>query len=301
MKIRIFCSLIALFLSAPSLLDAQNNSKAGDIVKAYYAAFDAGNIAEMEKLLSPDFTATAPFLPGPTPLAAWKEIGAGLKAAFPDMQHPIKDWFADGKKVAVSGMALGTNKGSFMGNPPTNNKVNFPFTAIFELTNDLKIKSLNVQYDQKTMEMQLMAGINPNAKAETNIRSLFAAMDAGQTEKFQEFCAADFMILHPFLPAPQSIAVFQGIIQGQKAGFPDMQHEITDIFVAGNKAAVRGIFKGANTGAMQGNPPTNNKVALPFTVIYDLDAQGKIKHQYVSFDTASFNSQLTAGITESKK
>jgi len=300
MKTRIFLSLLALLLSVPTLLTGQN-SKAGDVVKAYYAAFDAGNIAELEKLLSPDFMASAPFLPSPAPLAAWKEIGAGLKSAFPDIQHPITDWFSDGKKVAVSGMAVGTNKGSLMGNPPTGNKIKFPFTAIFELNNDLKIKAINVQYDQKAMETQLMAGINPNAKTETNIRSLFAAMDAGQTEIFQDFCAADFMISHPFLPAPQPIAVFQGIIQGQKAGFPDMQHEITEFFVAGNKAAVRGIFKGTNTGTMQGSPPTNNKVSLPFTVTYDLDAQGKVKHQYVSFDSASFNTQLTAGITETKK
>lgn len=437
MKNRTFLSVLALFLSASTLMTAQN-SKAGDVVKTYYTAFDAGNIAEMEKLLSPDFTASAPFLPAATPLAAWKEIAAGIKAAFPDMQHPIADWFTDGKKVAVRGMAIGTNKGSFMGNPPTNNKINFPFTALFELTNNLKIKSLNVQFDQKTMEAQLMAGLPPmnmatpvvnqiytafgkgdlpsilavcddnvtwidagasvggvykgkrtgkqgvtaffndlNAglnitqfepreflpsgdkkmfvkgfvagttkstgksyssdwamifevndagklvfhqlfldtdnvgkalngappatDAESNIRALFAAMDAGQVEKFQHYCAADFLITHPFFPAPQPVAVFQGIIQGQKAGFPDMQHEITDIFVAGNKAAVRGIFKGANSGSMQGNPPTNNKVSLPFTVTFDLDAQGKIKHQYVSFDTASFNNQLMAGVTENKK
>ena len=138
MRIRIFFSFLALLLSASTLLTAQNN-KAGDVVKAYYAAFDAGNIAEMEKSLSSDFTVTAPFLPGPTPLAAWKDIAASLKSAFPDMQHPITDWFSDGKKVAVSGMAVGTNKGPFMGNPPTNNKINFPFTALFELTSDLKI------------------------------------------------------------------------------------------------------------------------------------------------------------------
>lgn len=437
MKNRIFLSVLALFLSASTLLTAQN-SKAGDVVKAYYAAFDAGNIAEMEKLLSPDFTATAPFLPGSTPLAAWKEIAGSIKSAFPDMQHPVKDWFADGKKVAVSGMAIGTNKGTFMGNPPTNNKINLPFTALFELTNDLKIKALNVQFDQKAMETQLMAGMPPMNKAtpvvnqiynafgkgdlpailalcdenvtwvdagasvgnvykgirtgkqgvteffadlnaalditqfepreflpggdnkmtvrgyvagtarntgktfgtdwamlfevndagklvyhhlfldtdnigkamdastaapnaEANIRALFAAMDAGAVEKFQSFCAADFMITHPFLPAPQPIAVFQGIIQGQKAGFPDMQHEITDIFTDGSNAAMRGVFKGTNTGSMQGNPPTNNRVVLPFTVTYDLDAQGKIKHQYVSFDTASFNSQLMAGMAGNKK
>lgn len=437
MKTRIFLSALALFLSASTLLTAQN-TKAGDVVKAYYAAFDAGNITELEKLLSPDFMASAPFLPAAVPLAAWKEIGAGLKAAFPDMQHPITDWFTDGKKVAVSGMAIGTNKGSFMGNPPTGNKIKFPFTAIFELTNNLKIKSLNVRYDQKTMETQLMAGLPPAnkatpvvnkiytafgkgdlpsilavcddnvtwidagasvgnvykgkrmgkqgvtdfftdlnagltitqfepreflpsgdkkmtvkgfvagtakstgkpyasdwamifevndagklvyhqlfldtdnigkainttntaANAEANIRSLFAAMDAGQVEKFQDFCSSDFMISHPFLPAPQPIAVFQGIIQGQKAGFPDMQHEITEIFSSGNKTAVRGIFKGTNTGPMQGNPPTNNSVNLPFTVTYELDNQGKIKYQYVSFDTASFNSQLMAGMTQGKK
>jgi predicted ester cyclase len=294
MKNRVFLSTLTLFFAFASL-NAQED-KAGKIVTDYYASVDAGNFDAALGLLTDGFTSIAPFSPKPFDRMSWRGVGEGFKAAFPNMKHEITNWFAKGNSVAVQAIFKGTNTGPMMGNPPTGNKVAVPFTAIITLDGNGKIKSLDTRFDQKDFEAQLMAGLpDPKAVAEKNIRSLFAAMDAGQTEKFQDFCTTDFMITHPFLPAPQPIAVFQGIIQGQKAGFPDMKHEITEFFTDGEKAAVRGIFKGTNTGPMQGNPPTNNEVTLPFTVTYDLDNQGKIKHQYVSFDTASFNNQLMAG------
>lgn len=138
--------------------------------------------------------------------------------------------------------------------------------------------------------------LNAQKDAKTNIRGLFIAMDAGQVDQFGKYCATDFQMYHPFLTEPVPVDVFKGIIQGQKTAFPDMLHEITDILVEKDKASARGIFKGTNTGSMQGNPPTGNKVILPFIVNYDLDNNGKIKNQYVEFNVASFNAQLMKGL-----
>lgn len=132
--------------------------------------------------------------------------------------------------------------------------------------------------------------------AKANIRALFTAMDAALVDQFGKYTATDFQVYHPFLTEPVPVDVFKGIIQGQRAAFPDMQHEILDVFVEKDKASARGIFKGTNTGSMQGNPPTGNKVILPFIVNYDIDNNGKIKNQYVEFNVASFNAQLMKGL-----
>ena len=136
--------------------------------------------------------------------------------------------------------------------------------------------------------------VDMRAKNEATVRAILAAMDAGDPAKFDAYCAADFQINNPFLPKPGSLDVFKGLMQGQKAGFPDMKHEVVQMFSSGNMVCVRGIFSGTNTGQMQGNPPTGNKVVLPFLVADEFDASGKLKIRHVQFDTGAFNTQLMA-------
>lgn len=130
------------------------------------------------------------------------------------------------------------------------------------------------------------------ARNEATVRAILAAMDAGASDEFDRYCAADFQINNPFLPGPAPLQVFKGLMQGQKAGFPDVKHEVVQMFSSGNMVCVRGIFSGTNTGTMQGNPPTGNKVTLPFIFTDEFDAAGKLKVRHVQFDAASFNAQL---------
>lgn len=129
---------------------------------------------------------------------------------------------------------------------------------------------------------------------ETTVRAVLAAMDAGDPAKFDQYCAPDFQINNPFLPNPGNLEVFKGLMAGQKNGFPDVKHEVVQMFSKGNMVCVRGIYSGTNTGQMQGNPPTGNRVVLPFIFTDEFDASGKIKVRHVQFDTGSFNAQLMA-------
>ena len=129
---------------------------------------------------------------------------------------------------------------------------------------------------------------------ETRVREILAAMDAGAVEKFDQYCAADFQISNPFLPTPGNVEVFKGLIMGQKTGFPNMKHELYQVFSKGNQVCGRGAFIGTNTGSMMGNPPTGNKVVLPFIFTDEFDQNGKLKVRHVQFDTGVFNAQLMA-------
>lgn len=133
------------------------------------------------------------------------------------------------------------------------------------------------------------------ARNEASVRSILAAMDAGNVAAFDQYMAQDFQITNPFLPQPGNLDVFKGLMQGQKTGFPDMKHEIITLFAKGNFVCIRGVFNGTNSGSMMGNPPTGNKVALPFIFMDEFNDQGKLKNRYVQFDTGVFQAQLMAG------
>jgi predicted ester cyclase len=145
-------------------------------------------------------------------------------------------------------------------------------------------------------QMDLSAEVLAKAEAqnEATVRAILAAMDAGESAKFDQYCAADFQISNPFLPQPGSLEVFKGLMAGQKAAFPDVRHEVVQMFSKGNMVCGRGIFSGTNTGPMQGNPPTGKRVSVPFIFTDEFNAEGKVKIRHVQFDTGAFNAQLMA-------
>jgi len=289
-------TLIYILIASTSIVVAQEK-KAEKIVTEYFTWLDSGNSNAVGQSLTDDFKAWAPFSPVALDKKAWMGAVEGFHTAFPDLKHEVLNWFADDNKIAVQTSFTGTNTGSLMGNPATKNKVKISITSIFELDGKGKIKSLNVQFDNKFFEAQLMAGI-PDSKmmAKKTISDLFAAMDAGETDKFINYCSSDFTISNPFLSAPSPIGAFQGILQAQKTAFPDIKHQVLEMSSDGKYVTTRGIFTGTNTGPMMGNPPTGNKVKLPFLVLDELDANGKIKMRNVQFDAKSFEAQLMAGI-----
>lgn len=289
---------VLLVLSTSLITSAQEASK---IALNYFAAIDAGETENMGKLISENFSIEVPFSPKPFTKQEWMGVVPGLKAAFPDLKHEIISYFSDGKNVAIRGNFTGTNSGSFMGMPPTKNKVKTPFTTLFMLNDKKIIQSAVSTYDQKVFEAQLMAGIpSTQAMNEKTIRELFDVMDAGQIEKFPMYCSADFMISNPFLPTPAPIQAFQEILKNQKMGFPDLDHEIVHITSNENTVITKGIFKGTNTGSLMGNPATGNKVNLPFLVWDEFDGNGKLKNRLVQFDSKSFEMQLMAGLSSKK-
>lgn len=295
MKLKFVNILLVLILSTVSLLAQEK--KAGKLVSDYFALLDAGNLDAVGNLLTDDFQAIAPFSPKPFVKNAWKAVGQTLKTAYPDMKHAITYWFADDNWVAVRGEFTGTNKGAMFGQAATNNAVRVPITVLFELNGKGYIKSLTTQFDQKLLEEQLMSGnANPKMQAEKTVRELFAIMDAGKSNEFSNYCSPDFKIMNPFVAEPSPIQAFQGILTVQKTAFPDMKHEITELITDGKYVTTKGLFKGTNTGSMMGNPPTGNKVSIPFLVLDELDAQYKIKNRFVQFDGKAFDTQLMAGL-----
>jgi predicted ester cyclase len=286
-------------ISAALLCSLSFNALAGkmsETIYSFYTVVDAGGFDKAVTYLADNLKATLPFAPQGLDKMGYKQLGMSMKTAFPDMQHKILETTEGKNTVAFQAWFSGTNTGSMMGNPPTGNRVETPFMGYFKFNKQGKISEVNLQFDAAAFNAQLMKGIDPKMVSEKNIRELFILMDAGKTDEFPGYCAADFKITNPFLPQPSPVQAFQGIIQTQKTAFPDMKHEVLEILSDGQNVVTKGIFKGTNTGSMMGNPPTGNRVELPFLVFDKLDAQGKLTSRFVQFDSKSFEAQLMKNI-----
>jgi len=290
-------ALLCALLQTTAFSQSQN---AGKTVTDYFAWVDAGNLDAVGALLTDDFNATAPFAPAPFSKMTWREVGQGFKTAFPDMKHEVVDWFASGNKVAVKGNFRGTNTGPNMGNPATGNKVDCAFNALFELDGKGRIKSLNTQFDMKSFEMQLMAGLpDPKQQAEADVRAMLAAADAGDVEKFMGYWAADGV--NYFAGKQTSGEDMKKRIAAFKTAFPDIQRTLDDVIVAGNTVTVRGWVTGTNRGVFQGKAPSGNSVKIAWLGLYKLNAAGKIESGWVEFDSKTLDAQVAGGNNKNSK
>ena len=76
------------------------------------------------------------------------------RQSFPDWTEEVEDTIADRDRVAVRFTSRGTNLGDFLGNPPTNKRVEISEVAIFRLSGG-KIVEQWVYPDILSMQRQL--------------------------------------------------------------------------------------------------------------------------------------------------
>lgn len=265
-------------------------------VNSYYTWFDQGKTHQFKRVLDKNFTGESSHASAPLNLDQWAEWAASLKVAFPNMKHELQEIISEKGKAAVKGVFKGTNSGNFMEKLPTNVDVTIPFNAVF-IFKGSKIISLNLTFDSRSMETQLFGGAeNREKKAKQTVIDLAAAMDAGETASFSNFCSADFTYSNPALLEPTNLIGFQELVGARKKGFPDMKTEIVTSQFSGNHVITRGIWRATHTGIYNDLEPTGNKMEIHFIVMDELDSKFKIKNRSVQYDVKTFENQLKAGL-----
>ncbi len=131
---------------------------------------------------------------------------------------------------------------------------------------------------------------------ESNIRSFWIATDKGDFDKAVQYLSPDIQVYLPLSPEPLNLEAFKGLGMTFRTGFPDIQHKLLECTEGKMTAAVRGLFSGTNTGQLMGNPPTGNRVEVPFLQYWTFDATGKAIRLEMAFDLAAFNAQLMKGL-----
>ena len=89
------------------------------IHRIFNEAFNHGNLAVVNELVSSDNLAHNAFGGAPNGPQGLKWLIAMFRTAFPDLQCNVEDEIREGDKVAAHWTMRGTHKGSFLGNPPT--------------------------------------------------------------------------------------------------------------------------------------------------------------------------------------
>ena len=75
------------------------------------------------------------------------------------------------------------------------------------------------------------------------------------------------------------------------AAFPDLHHEIQDVFAAGERVFVRFVLHGTHDGALFGIPPTHKRIAVAAHVVLHAEA-GRVARLEGVFDEAGMLRQL---------
>lgn len=122
-----------LFFSCSS---NKNNLDANrEIVKKYHQIWSNGNVADLDKIMSPNFVCH--FING----IEWKGIDGAKneitshRKSFPDWNEDIVDMISEGDKVVTRYKSTGTQKGKFNGLDSTGIHVAIFETSIYRIAN----------------------------------------------------------------------------------------------------------------------------------------------------------------------
>ena len=117
-------------------------------------AFSQGNVAALDRLMSPDFIEHEAGPGQGRGLEGVKTIVAMARTAFPDLQATIEDMTAEGDKTWARVTFRGSNTGDFMGRPPTGKTVTYEAIDICRYANGKMVEHWGV-VDMLGMMQQL--------------------------------------------------------------------------------------------------------------------------------------------------
>lgn len=131
------------------------------VSRVYEEAYNGGDIAVIDELLSPDYVNHQVFPGLPDTREGLKEVIGAMRTAFPDLNISIHRVLAEGDRVSVAATIEGTHEGPMMGMPPSGNAVSFETMDEFRLVDGLQVEHWGVT-DQLTMLTQM--GILPSGE-----------------------------------------------------------------------------------------------------------------------------------------
>ena len=117
--------------------------------------FNRGNMSRADEFLAPDFVEREELPPGiPRDREGVKQLATMLRSAFPDFKATIDDIITEGDKVVIRQTWSGTQKGEFMGIPPTGKSVSFGVIDIIRIAGGKCVEHWG-QMDSMGMMQQL--------------------------------------------------------------------------------------------------------------------------------------------------
>src|ERR1044071_928072 len=97
---------------------------ASELLDLWISTFNSANWAEAERIFAPDGVMDEVSIGRKSTPKQWTEAGQGWFDAFPDAKGTILNRVVSGNQAVGEITWIGTNRGSFNGNGPTNPAVN---------------------------------------------------------------------------------------------------------------------------------------------------------------------------------
>jgi predicted ester cyclase len=120
----------------------------------------------------------------------------------------------------------------------------------------------------------------------------FQEQDRRRGGPAEALCAPEYVAVLGGNP-PMDRAGHEGFALAFYGAFPDLHHEIEEVFATEDRVAVRFVLHGTHTGAFFGMPPTNRSINVAAHVILHV-SDGRVTKLLGVFDEAGLMRQLTA-------
>ena len=127
-----------------------NDSRKRQVVEAWAAAWDRGEVDALDQLLSPNYRRRSTSSDEGLSLQQFKASIVTTRAAFPDLVTTIDDIMAEDDRVALRWHSIGKHNGSFLGVPPTHRTVEVHGSTFARFENGVVIEEF-VTWDPRAM------------------------------------------------------------------------------------------------------------------------------------------------------
>ena len=133
------------------------------------------------------------------------------------------------------------------------------------------------------------------AENKATIRRVFdEIVNQGRYELIQTLYVPEMIDHDPVPGAPEGLPAVEYTLRSLRTGFPDLHVTLEDLVAEGDKVALRGTWRGTNSGSMMGMAPTNKRAEWRGHVIFGFTPEGKITERWGLMDITSLLQQLGA-------
>lgn len=120
--------------------------------RGFEEGVNRGNFAVVDELIGPSYVNHSfPDARGPE---GFKQVIGMFRSAFPDICVTVEEMIAEGEKVATRGTWRGTQRGAFMGIPPTGRQITVSYSDFWRIENGKAVENW-VQMDLLGLMQQL--------------------------------------------------------------------------------------------------------------------------------------------------
>jgi predicted ester cyclase len=268
------------------------------LVKRILEEGDKYGTAILDEVCSPSYKMYFPGNAKPISLDEHKMVWQTFIDAFPDLNHEIIDFIAEGDKVSTREILRGTHKGEFEGIPPTGNKFEMSAICVWRFSNG-KLEEYWADADIlgliRQLGIELMSRNSIEKQNKELLGKYYTDLDAadfdGLAEFLNKYITSDF-ILH--LPGGINIKGREGLKEyyaNSMKAFFNSRHSIDDVIAEGDKVAFRATSSAIHRGHFMNIPPTENEIKVTFNGFWKVQ-KDMIAEWWSEYDALSMMQQL---------